>query len=469
MSLYLVNVDQTSKYKKPTRRLNMYAEQINIPTLNDLNLYSGFGNEWESFYEAANNVELQEYEGFFLESHLELASSDLELFLEATKAMGYTTAYRDFIYTKIEERFKSDRNTERELMKIITKYMDMNSTLLKSVDFSRQLQFSQALKDKVNGMFGVNEKLVIEAAKASDFIDHKWKVSTIPIYSTLLSVMIHYLIHNPKNEKIIKLVCYFLAMPMFSSACYKSFPNGVNQEVMDYTIANLSNKFKIKTEGSILGMIVFTCNTILASYREDLKLLDDKESYHKFLTGLKTRISKNVQYIAEAYYKNYDEGNYLNTDSDDLDEDSYRIISSDTLKVAGLARKVVMNIATVGYDEVIVNRAKNLSQYVNLKKLQGFLDTIASDHKEELNEFIVRSIELLYIKGYTIDDAKLPLFLPLAVEAYRSNSDDPTIVYIKETLEKWIDIQSSTKHNYKRSVFYTFIMTIQKEAKGGDY
>ena len=64
---------------------------------------------------------------------------------------------------------------------------------------------------------------------------------------------------------------------------------------------------------------------------------------------------------------------------------------------------------------------------------------------------------------------KLPVFLKISTEVYRSNSKDPTIIFIKETLEKWIDLRSSTKHNYKRAVFYVFVLTIQKEAKGGDF
>lgn len=385
--------------------------------------------------------------------------------LEAAGASGYTTAYKDELYSLVEQTMTP--KLTKEIDQIIIRYLDKNSDILKSVNFSKRLLFPPSLADKINGFFGIDKKRVVEAAKKSDFLDHKWEVSTIPIYSTLTSLIVYHL--KNKNERSARLALIFLAMPMYSSVLYRQFPKGVNQEIMDYTIANLPKKFILKQTGTIFGMLTHTAEKTYETYRESILTLDDFECYNKFITGLKTRIGKNIKHIAERYYEHYKNGDYLNTDTDSMEEDDYRIVSSDTLRVSGLARKVVMNIATIGYDRKIVRMARNLSRDVSMNTLNGILDDILQNHKEELNEFIIRCIEILYIKGYSIDDAKLPKFLSVAVEAYRSNSDDPTIQFIKDTLEGWIDMNTSTKHNYKRSVFYTFILTIQKEAKGGDY
>jgi len=377
----------------------------------------------------------------------------------------YNYAYRDSIYTIIEEKMK-DKKTEKELLKIIKRYMDMNASILNSVDFSRKLLFSNSIKLSISKLFGnIDKKFVKKAADKSSYIDKSWFVTTNPTYVILTSVIIYYLLNKGEDLKI-RMVLYFLTMPIFSSTMSQFFKTGVNKEIMDYTIANLTQKNYIKTEGSIIKMLGKTAEVTLVAYRDDLKEIKDKESYLIFISGLETRISKNIKNIAKKYYENYEKGNYLNTDTDNLDEENYRIISSDTLRVSTLATKTSMNLSTIGFDSRIVKQAKNLSRDVNINKLYGFLDSIVVDHKEDLREFIIRLIEILYIKGYTVDDAKSPVFLKVGIEAYRSNSDDKTILFIKDMLEEWVNIKSSTKHNYKRSIYYTFILTIQQDAKG---
>ena len=54
-----------------------------------------------------------------------------------------------------------------------------------------------------------------------------------------------------KNTDLANYALMYLALSMYPSLHYKYFPFEPNPQIMDYTINNLSNRYKIKQLGTI--------------------------------------------------------------------------------------------------------------------------------------------------------------------------------------------------------------------------
>lgn len=122
-----------------------------------------------------------------------------------------------------------------------------------------------------------------------------------------------------KKDREMSLVIMYLSMKFFSSRQRRSWQFAPNPQIMSYTMNHLSNKFKYKQLQNNYNVIKDTVMLSHDTYKNQLATGTD-EAYLTYIPQMENRIGKIINGIAEEYYRNRAEKNYLNTDKSFDDE-----------------------------------------------------------------------------------------------------------------------------------------------------
>lgn len=296
---------------------------------------------------------------------------------------------------------------------------------------------------------------------------------------TVSQLMVVRYFYLKKMDKELELSMIYLAFSgkFYPSIHYGSFPKVQPSEykhVMDYAINNmLTNKYDIKAQGSVIGAVKEICKTWIKSYGDRLKD-DSDESKVYILQQLHSRIKSFMINIAKAYYEAYeDKDSYMSYDSDNLDEDSYRLADNDSLKAERAVENAMNKINSSGVDYKLCKMSSDSN--VKVDEVKSIIEGIISDNKNlpEIKEFL-RLLVITYFEQSKTKDVRDVEFISFSIAA-KPNSKDPNILREKEIVESWLTENSpsyrkrksrlATKNSYYKSIFTYFTLVINTANK----
>ena len=238
---------------------------------------------------------------------------------------------------------------------------------------------------------------------------------------------------------------------------------------MNYTINNLSNKFKIKQLGSVLNTIIYTSNTCYDAYVDRVKECSDID-IHKYVSDIQTRLNSLLSNIADKFYENKNSGNYLNTEEDNYDEENFHLTDNDSMAIERIAGAIMIKMSSQGVNYKHAEEAARICQ-VSVTALRNALIEIDREYDKEIKEFVTSVLQVFLLEGKNPPRAiKSAHFYSQCILVYsKSNTLDPAILKIKELLDKWLTATSeaynkterlATKNNFRRAVFCYYIRRI---------
>lgn len=263
----------------------------------------------------------------------------------------------------------------------------------------------------------------------------------------------------------------------YPSIHYGSFPKVQPSEypqVMDYVVNNLlTQKFDLKREGNVFGAIKSINNTWLDGY-EDLfdDFTDDNIVY--LIQQLHNRIKSFMKNIAELYYDTYDNKDHVLTyDSDNLDDDSYRLADNDSLKVERAVENTMTYINTHSIDYSICKRSADAN--VKADEIKNIMELILNnnDNISEIKE-LTRCIISDYFQHVKNPDLRDLKFLSYTMTV-KPNTKEPLILRQKEIIIGWLQQYSQryvktrnrpdTQSSYFKSILGYFVILISRSNK----
>jgi hypothetical protein len=240
---------------------------------------------------------------------------------------------------------------------------------------------------------------------------------------------------------------------------------------MAYAINTLSNKFDIKKYGNMFKLIAETVKGNHEKYEKDLKDGDDLKLI-AYISNLRTRLNSKIQNISDAFYEAHKKGLYLNTEKESRDEESFHMLDNQSFQIGNIANKAAIRITTTGIDEKILNVSAENNE-VSVGAVKTALYNIIAKKSLEIKDFIT-----LILQIYLIDEKKpaesitSTMFAYTCIETYsKSNTVNPSILKMKEILDKWLTDCSdkyiktervATKSNFRRAIYFYFVFMIQK-------
>ena len=374
------------------------------------------------------------------------------------------------IYPKVEQAFTS-KDTQRKFMNIVASYVDRNVNRLSTAGPSKRTLFSDMERNKVYDLIDFDPKSCKAIVKQSNYIKSSWKIVNDPF--NLIMMMILRFAKLNKLDQINQLAVTYLTLSMYPSLHYKYFKFEPNEAIMQYTINNLSNKFKVKQVGNILQALVDTTALADKTYDKFIRHANDKE-LTDYINAYKTRLNSLIKKIRDAFEKDYRSGNYMNTERDNEDETDFMMSDSNSLLIQRVVDQVALKLSINGPDSRIVDISAKMNQ-VSVNETRNTLNIITQNKEESVNiRALCEAILYLYLfNGENhVSDLNGSKFLTFCLAVYKkSNTNDENVIKIKTILDTWIEKYSetyrktqrvATVNNFRRALYIFFVFTIQR-------
>lgn len=374
------------------------------------------------------------------------------------------------IYPKVEQAFTS-KETQRKFSAIVASYVDRNVNRLSTAGPSKRTLFSDMERNKVYDLINFDPKLCKAIVKQSNYIKASWKIVNDP-FNLVMMMILRYAKLN-KLDQINQLAVTYLTLSMYPSLHYKYFKFEPNEAIMQYTINNLSNKFKVKQVGNILQALVDTTALADKTYDKNIRHANDKE-LTDYINAYKTRLNSLIKKIRDAFEKDYRSGNYMNTERDNEDENDFKTSDSNSLLIQRIVDQVVLKLSVNGPDSRIVDISAKMNQ-VSVNETRNTLNQLTQNKDESVNiRALCESILYLYLfNGENhVNDLNGSKFLTFCLAVYKkSNTNDENVIKVKSILDTWIEKYSetyrktqrvATLNNFRRALYTFFVFTLQR-------
>ena len=376
------------------------------------------------------------------------------------------------IYPMVEKSFPTHSNAHQT---DIRKYIDVNHEALFAAGPTYRVYFSEDERDKIFAHIGTHKGDVDRIIKADKRIEKSWyelDVNYGGSFNLVCAMIIRYY-HMKKMTKQLENTVLYLALSTYSGRHFKSFPYVPNENIMTYTVNNLSNKYKIKQYGTLIAAIKDTAMVCHNSYIEYIERGTDV-LINSYLYAMHTRIAGFLNNIAQEYYKNKQEGKYINLEKDDYDPDNYYVTDNDSFVINRISTSVVNNILSKGIDYRIVKLSANMCN-ISANELQRAMTAIV-EYKNKDIAILVNYILELYLTNNdnTAESITSKKFIEYCLELYiKSNTNDTYIIEIRKILDEWLlnssDLyvktnRAATKNNLRKACYLYMIFSIQQEA-----
>ena len=294
-----------------------------------------------------------------------------------------------------------------------------------------------------------------------------------PLTIAMMCVVRHFIMNG--NLKDAEMASIYLAFsgkfyPSIHFASYQKFLP--TDYIMEYVVNNsLNNKFILKSQGSVFGAVSLMVKKWLESYIRKFKVFEDEDIAYMILQ-LHSRIRSFMINIARAYYKAYENKDYMVYNSDNLSpEDNggkYHLATSDSFKAEKYVQKTMTYFVSSGVDYRLCKMASN--ENVTTEEIKSIMETILNDKQ---NIVSLRRIVSILVYSY-FAESKDKNVLTLKFVAYcitpKPNTKDENIIELKDTIDGWLMMSSSlyrkrkhrlaTKNNYQRAILTYIAMSI---------
>lgn len=354
----------------------------------------------------------------------------------------------------------------------ISRYIDRNSDCLFDIGLTRRLFHSDSEKNAIYELTGISPEEISALIKESNDIKPNFKVATNP-FTALSVVAIRHLFKDKKKEDA-NVVLMNLTLFFYSSSHFKYFRFEPNENVMNYTINNLFNNYKIKQKGNLFGALQDTAQVSNETYIDKFMKDGSDENLLGYINALSVRIDGFVKNIAKEFYQNHDDKKYLNLDKDSYDEDDFHMVDNNSFALDRLVNSIHMKIVKDGIDYRVISLASNISS-VSVNELRNTINHLMNNldkESENIRKVVNVILELFIVTNKNKpQDVRSKKFLYESLMIYKSsNTTDKAILEMRDILDKWLKASSNTYRrtnreatlsNFKKALFTVFVLAIQ--------
>lgn len=370
------------------------------------------------------------------------------------------------LYPIVEHNLQKKENVAK-LKKVIENYLDKNHDKLATLGPTQKILFSESDKHALYDAVGLEPQQIKSVTKKAKNVG--WLIDGVHPFNSAAALAIRYF-KITKNKNMANLTMIYLTLSLYPSIHYKYFKYSPNEKIMNYTINNLSNKYKIKKTGVLLTALIETADGSDENYHNELIRGTDVD-INNYVSGIHTRVNMMIRKISIEFYANKDKELYINIEHESMEEDNYREAESNIYAIEKLSNGVVLKLIVNGPNMKLVNAAAKLCK-VSVSELRNYTTTmITSENKEEIKQ-IVESILFLYLfdDKNRLQEINSDKFLMYCMDIYKkSNTTDENIIRIKSILDGWLERLGTYKktqrlntiNDFRRALYIFFVVSIQ--------
>lgn len=416
------------------------------------------------------------FQSQYLTPAMELKAAELDDVIAGRKGL-----FNQFYPTVVSHL----RRNENKLMKDIAAYRDRNVQVLSSPYMLDYCIFEVNGKDAdvVFDATGIDKKEMDKAiSEMKSYINENAKLKgytppaslfkNVTAFRVALFLAMRFFLERGDSAKV-EQCCAYMGYSMYHTLFYGSFPHGVRAETMVYTMTNLTNKHKIKQQGSVDGLLTYGVSLCITSYKQRIMDCTDQDIIY-VIGQFSSRIRGYIRDIAQKYYENdkKKEAIFISSEKVDTDEGSNFVErSSRSGDIDKLASMYTTRFFQRPIDDTIVRVCAQMNQ-ISRNELKNALTTLRSDKARipEIKEFY-QGIFYLYAEEDPDNmDVHSKKFLSMMDSIYKKgNSKEKNITNVKAALDRWLNATSSTYrettraatiNNFRKAIFQYFTFSV---------
>ena len=403
-------------------------------------------------------------------------SEEDEIFDEAGKEGVYVENYyfRDNLQLPLVSPKLSKRMNRDLIINNVGKFIDVHSSQLSTPGPVYTFTFGDKEVKFLYDLFGVDGEKLLNMYKEMINVTYNGKISSVyqglvihSPHKILLCAMIADAIQNGYSD-ILECCEYMFAFTEYPILYRRFWRLGVKEDVMNYTIEHLGNKYKIREFKSIQALLKYDSTKVVARYEEAYKKAADN-TYMDTIYAMRTQIKSKLTNISKEYYKNSKIDATQHTNVTEFDDGQLADQEGATANMTSIINKVTSKFISSGVNKAMarISAEGNKTDY---STLEGMLNQIYTSKDNRINKFIEDVITAYFVKNPTAWEMSKE-FMIFGLSLYRSigTSKDPILVDIKSIMTYWmydlINITSrysseNTRISYARSIFNYMILTI---------
>ena len=367
----------------------------------------------------------------------------------------------------VESHLKSQTN-EKSMLTSIGKFIDRNMEYLSTSGPCYRITISDKDKTDFYSSIGLNEVMIKEAIKRSSYIGNSWAIMTNPFYTACAVTIRHFI--NVGKAANVKLLSFFLCVGMYPLIHHKYFKYNCNENIMNYTVSHLSNKYKYKQLKSVYSVLEDLSMVCTKTHESKLKVGGDAE-FTKYINDMHARLNDNLKNVAVEYYKNHESGNYLNVDEENNDPDNYREADNSSYIIERIVNDVITKLSMYGPNLKMVSIAAKMGD-VSVNEMRNIANCITNECNIADFKQMIQSILHIYIFDMqrTDKDIRSKDYIVTMLEVYkRTGEKDINLNTIRKLLDEWVVLtglskritRKATLSSFKKAMYIFAVLTIQ--------
>lgn len=381
-----------------------------------------------------------------------------------------TSGILKICYPLVEKAMKS-RMSQWKLC--ISRFMQKRTTMLYDTMPCDRIFYDETDSDDLFSALNLTKAEILEGIKQTYY----WQIEKFkpghakdPLSILVLCIVRYFLLKNDKTNLELALIYQSFSGKYYPSIHYGSFPvvtPAKYRHVMEYVVNHkLSQKFELKSSGSVIGAVKITHNTWIETYSKLIKSFDDEDITY-VMQQLHNRIKSLIKNIATIYYEAYENKEYISYDKDSLPEEegvgAYHLTTNDSFKLQQYVENTMVKINSSQVDYKICKMCADAN--VKTEEVRSIFEAIFNnrDNISIIREFVTNMIAAYLVQSQNKDVATIQFFK--FSTAVKPNSKDELILRNKEIIEKLLDDNSvayrkrkhrnATKASYHKA-FYTY-------------
>ena len=418
---------------------------------------------------------LHRYQDYMTEAE-DKANEDMLSYMEAVSAKN-TYYFRDNLQLKyISEILAIEKNREK-IIDFTGEFINSHTDQLSTSGPVHMFTFGDKETKPLYEMFGVTKDQIIYFSKemfketydmSSPFI----VILQAPHRILLTAILVEAIQKN--YEDVITCCKYLHAFAEYPFSFRRQWKLGVKEDVMNYTIEHLPNKFKIKKMNNLLELLHYDMDTVFSLCNERLKTGLDFQ-YVDFIQRCINQMKATFKKIASEYYNNHEKNASQHSKAGKLDDGSLADQEGHTSNISSVVENTFNRFLSNGLNAQIAGLTAEGNQ-VDKSTMIGYLNQIYTSKNNRLYKFIEDVITSYLSRNPTNTSLGSGEFFNFGLTLYRSigTSKDPMYMEIRAILNLWmfeiVNIENyyqnkGTIINYTRAIFNYFIMMINHHNK----
>ena len=293
------------------------------------------------------------------------------------------------------------------------------------------------------------------------------------VFNYLLVLLIKESIEANRKENDTRLLVIFLAVHFYSSLQYKYF-KFYNENVMEYAVNSLTNKYILKQQGTILKMLDAIAWNSHIKYIPLLNRAYDKDIFEYFI-NLRTRLNGTMLNLKAHYEDTRKNASYINKASKDLFSEE-ELVESDSGRIENSTNYLSEEFikGTTNYELL----RRSIYPDVSTKVLNSVVVSIkGSENNATISKIFYLILTTFFneTKTFSVVDIRSIGFIAVMIRIFsRKNTSSDEIKVLRDLLDKLLNQHCimykytkrlSTKSNYCISLYKYFLLFVQKNIR----